>query len=155
MLPLMEEEFVQRKGWISDEDMLDVYSLCNTLPGVIAVNSSLMIGRMAGGFWGSVFSVFGVLLPSVVIILALASSIHHLADNPQVEWAFQGVRAGVSAMLLLVFITLGRKVLHDKRELFLAIFAFLILEVLGLSAVYTVVICAFMGWLLFRGEGEE
>ena len=154
MLPLMEEEFVKKKGWITEEEMLDVYTLCNSLPGVIALNSSLMIGRIKAGFWGAVFSVLGVLVPSVVIITALASAVQLLTGNPLAARAFLGIRAGVTALLLYVVISLGRKALRGKKEVFLALFAFLALEVLEINAVGVVLLSAFLGWLLFRREGE-
>ena len=155
MLPLMEDEFVKRRGWITEEDMLDVYTMCNTLPGVIALNSSLMIGRIKAGFWGAVFSVVGVLVPSVVIITALASAVQLITGNLYVARAFLGVRAGVTALLLAVVIGLGMKTLKGKREVFLACFAFLALEVLEINAVLVVLLSAFLGWLLFRRDGED
>ena len=153
MLPLMEEEFVNRRKWITEEEMLDVYTMCNSLPGVIALNSSLMIGRMKAGFFGALCSVLGVLIPSVVIITALASAVQMLAGNPLAARAFLGVRAGVTALLLVVVINLGRKALRGRKEVFLALFAFLALEVLELNAVMVVLLCAVLGWLFFRKEG--
>jgi chromate transporter len=154
MLPLMEEEFVQRRKWISDEDMIDVYTLCNTLPGVIALNSSLMIGRMVAGFSGAVFAVLGVLLPSVIIITGLASVIHYIADYPLVALAFMGIRAGVTALLVTVVIVLGKKGLKGKREVAIALFAFLALEVLEINAVLVVLLSAILGWVLFRKDSR-
>jgi chromate transporter len=151
MLPLMEEEFLQRRQWISSEDMVDVYTLCNSLPGVIALNSSLMIGRITAGFWGAICSVLGVLVPSVVLITALASVIQLLAGQVLVERAFLGVRAGVTALLLLVVIRLGKKMIKGKGEIFIAAFAFVALEVLGLNAVLVVLLCALLGRIIFGG----
>lgn len=152
MLPLMEEEFVQKRKWISEEDMIDVYTLCNTLPGVIALNSSLMIGRLVAGFTGALCSVLGVLIPSVVIIIALASVVQYLTDFSLMVLAFMGVRAGVTALLLHVVLSLGKKTLKGKREILLAVFAFVSLEVFELNAVLVVFLSAFAGWMLFHKE---
>ncbi len=154
MLPLMEEEFVKRRKWITEEDMLDVYTLCNTLPGVIALNSSLMIGRIRAGLPGAVCAVTGVLLPSVVVIAALASAVQLLVAYPLVARAFLGVRAGVTALLLLVIIGLGKKGIRGVRELSIALFAFVALEIFSINAVLVVLLCALLGGILFRSKRE-
>jgi chromate transporter len=154
MLPLMEEEFVKKRKWISEEDMIDVYTLCQSLPGVIAINSSLMIGRLTAGFAGAVCAVSGVLLPSVIIITALASVVQLISGYNWANLAFRGVRAGVTALLLFVIIELGRKVLKGYREVFIALFAFTALEVLDISAILTVLLSALLGWFFFRKEGR-
>jgi len=155
MLPLMEEEFVRRRKWIGEEDMLDVYTLCNTLPGVIALNSSLMIGRLKAGFWGALFSVAGVLIPSVVIITALASAVQLLVGYPLVSRAFLGVRAGVTALLLFVIINLSKKGIRGGRELLIALFAFIALEVFQVNAVLVVLLCALLGGILFSRKKRD
>lgn len=155
MLPIMEEEFVENKGWITEEDMIDVYTLCNSLPGVIAINSSLMIGRIVAGFTGAAFSVLGVLLPSVIIIASLASVIQYITDYPLVALAFMGIRAGVTALLLLVVITLGKKSIRGKREIAIAVLAFISLEILELNAVLVVLLSAILGWILFHRDSRR
>lgn len=156
MLPLMEEEFVSRRGWITEEDMLDVYTLCQSLPGVIALNSSLMIGRLTAGTPGALCAVTGVLLPSVVIITLLASAVELVSAHRAVADAFMGVRAGVTALLLFVLWELARKVLKGFPEVLIALFAFVALEVLAINPVAVVLLSALLGVFLFRsGKGRD
>lgn len=152
MLPLMEEEFVQKRQWISENEMLDVYSLCNTLPGVIALNSSLIIGRMCAGFPGALCSVCGVLLPSIMIITLLATAIQLFSGNATTANAFLGVRAGVAALLLFVLIKLGKKTIKGVREAGIAIFAFICLESFSIHPLLIILLSAGLGFWLFRKD---
>ena len=154
MLPLMEEEFVKRRKRLSHEEMTDIFFLTNTLPGVIAINSSLLIGRSLRGLPGAVVSVLGVLTPSVGIILLIAQGIGLISGHPLVSAAFSGVRAGVTALLLLVLINMARRNFKNYKEIIIAAGTVVLIRWAGVNPVLVILLAAAAGFLAFRG-GEE
>jgi len=150
MLPLMEEEFVKKKALITPRQMLDVYAATQGLPGVIAINSSLLIGYWVGGIGGAISGVLGVLTPSVVIITALAEVISRFGSYLMVENAFIGVRSGVTAIMLLLLIKLGRKTIRSWRELLIACLAFIAVEVGGFHPIPVIFAAAVFGGILLK-----
>ena len=154
MLPIMDEEFVEKKKWLTEMEMIDIYALTNSLPGIIAFNASLLIGRKVKGLPGALFSVLGVMTPPILLILLIAEGLSLIAAHPLVEAAFTGLRAGVTALLSLVMIKIAAKTFEGFREIILAVFAFLLVTVLEVNAVLVILICAGLGLFVFRGDDE-
>lgn len=102
MLPLMEAEAVDRNSWVTKEEMLDIYTLSQCTPGVIAVNTATFIGRKTKGFFGALFATLGVITPSLIIISLIAAFFTSFADNPYVVHAFAGIRVAVAALMACV-----------------------------------------------------
>ena len=72
MIPLIQKEAVENKGWVTDDDILEIIAIAESTPGPVAINSATFVGYRTAGFWGAVCATFGVVLPSFVIILAIA-----------------------------------------------------------------------------------
>lgn len=155
MLPLMEEEFVRKKHWLSSEDFMGVVTLINALPGVIAINSSLIIGRKVAGFPGSVAAFLGSILPSILIILLLAPIIALIRNAPIAAAAFTAVRASVAALILLLIIRQGRKMELGYRELIFAIVALLAVRIAGVHPIIVIPVAGVAGILVFGGESRD
>ena len=100
MLPLIESEVVEKKNWATHPEVLDMYAISQSAPGVIALNFAVFLGFRVGGVLGAVAAVLGVALPSVVLITLAAVFFEHVKDNPWVGHAFAGVRAGVLVLLI-------------------------------------------------------
>ena len=81
MIPLIEREVVERKGWINREDFLDLMAIAQSAPGIFAVNISIFIGYRMRKVTGSVFCAFGTVLPSILIILAIALFVRHITPE--------------------------------------------------------------------------
>lgn len=113
MLPIMERELVENKGWATQDELADYYAVGQCTPGIIAVNVSTFVGKKAGGTWGSVLATAGILFPSVVIILAIAAFLKNFMHIPWVNHAFAGVRAGVVALILTSVIKLFKGAVKD------------------------------------------
>lgn len=152
MLPLMEEEFVNQKKLLSKKQFSDVLVLTSSLPGVIAFNASLLIGLIVGRTKGAFFSVLGVLTPPIIIISFMAKHIATLNSNSLLAPAFIGMRAGICALILLVLIRLSKECLKNKRELAIAIIAFVAVRVFNISSITVIISCGLLGWLLFYRE---
>jgi len=99
MLPLIQREVVDRKGWIDEQEFLNMIALAQAAPGLIAVNSAIFIGWRVGGWRGVCGAVLGAVLPSFLIILAIAMVFSEWKELPAVEAAFKGIRPAVVALI--------------------------------------------------------
>ena len=109
MLPLLQIEFVEKRKWISDDDLVDYYSIGQCTPGIIALNTATFIGYKKYGLLGAVMATLGVVTPSVIIILSVASMLVNYMANPYVVHAFSGVRLVVVALIVDVVCKLWKK----------------------------------------------
>ena len=99
MLPLIQREVVDRKGWIDEQEFLNMIALAQAAPGLIAVNSAIFIGWRIGGWRGVAGAVLGAVLPSFLIILTIAVVFREWKELPAVEAAFKGIRPAVVALI--------------------------------------------------------
>ena len=99
MLPLIQREVVDRKGWIDEQEFLNMIALAQAAPGLIAVNSAIFIGWRVGGWRGVCGAVLGAVLPSFLIILAIAMVFSEWKELPAIEAAFKGIRPAVVALI--------------------------------------------------------
>ena len=99
MLSMIEREIVDRKGWIDREEFMNMIALAQAAPGLIAVNSAIFIGWRIGGWRGVIATVLGAVLPSFLIILAIAMLFQDYKDYPAVEAIFKGIRPAVVALI--------------------------------------------------------
>lgn len=99
MLPLIQREVVDRKRWLDEEEFLNMIALAQAAPGLIAVNSAIFIGWRIGGWRGVCGAVLGAVLPSFLIILAIAMVFSDWKEQPAVEAVFKGIRPAVVALI--------------------------------------------------------
>ena len=100
MVSLVQRDMVEKKKWLTEREMVDVIAIAESTPGVIALNTATYVGAKIAGFWGSLFASIGAMLPSVIVILAIYPVIQLFGENQYVKWAFLGIRACVSALIL-------------------------------------------------------
>ena len=108
MVGLIHKEMVEKKKWISDEEMLDVIAIAESTPGVIALNTATYVGAKVAGVLGAFIASIGVMLPSVIIITAISFAIEEFGSNQYVKWAFLGIRSAVAALILNAAIKLSK-----------------------------------------------
>ena len=108
MLPLIQREVVDNKGWIDEEEFLNMIALAQAAPGLIAVNSAIFIGWRVGGWRGVAGAVLGAVLPSFVIILAIAMIFTEWKELPAVEAVFKGLRPAVVALIAAPLVKMER-----------------------------------------------
>ncbi len=113
MLPILQREVVEKKGWATEEDLTDYFAIGQCTPGIIAVNTGTFIGQKHKGIPGGIIASLGVVFPSIVIIMILAAFIQNFAHLPVVIHAFAGVRACICALILSSVIKLGKSSLKD------------------------------------------
>ena len=112
MLPILQREVVEKKGWATDEELTDYFAVGQCTPGIIAVNTATFIGYKHKGVPGGVLTTLGVVFPSLVIITAIAAFLSNFADIPVVQHALAGINAAVVALAASV-LKLGRSTLKN------------------------------------------
>ncbi len=148
MLPAMQSEFVERRRWMSQDDMLDTVALMQSLPGIIAVNMSSLIGHRIAGVPGALSAVLGVVLPPFVTIVAIAYFLFNVFDLAAIQHAFMGIRAGVCAMILVSVIKMARKSLGSAFAWTVALAGFVILLFADVNIILLIVAGALAGLAL-------
>lgn len=149
MLPIIEREFVEVRGWVTGEEIVDVFAIAQSLPGVIAINTSIFIGYKVARVRGALVAAAGMILPSFISILAIAVLLINVRDNIWVQRAFAGVRAGVTAMILLAGIKLGRTILRNPPARVIAALSFLALVGFGLHVIPVILASGVAGLVIF------
>ena len=114
MLPILQREVVENKGWATEEELADYFAIGQCTPGVIAVNTGTFIGRKKAGIAGGIAATLGVVFPSIVIISLLAGVITQFAELTWVKNAFAGVRVCVCVLIANAVWKLGQKSVIDR-----------------------------------------
>jgi len=109
MIPLIEEEVVNRHQWVSKDEMLDLIAIAQSCPGVFAINISIFIGYKLRKTQGAIATALGTALPSFLIILAIAIFFHQFEDNKVIAAMFKGIRPAVVALIAVPTFNLGRR----------------------------------------------
>lgn len=115
MLPILQRELVENKGWATDQELADYYAVGQCTPGVIAVNTATFVGYNRLGWLGGVVATLGVVFPCLVIIMAIAAFLSNFMHIQWVIHAFNGVRAGVVALILSSVLKLLKTSLVDWK----------------------------------------
>lgn len=147
MIPLMEQEVVDRRGWLTREEFMDDISLSQAMPGVFAVNMATIIGRKMAGFWGVVCAVLGNVLMPIALILLFAMFFHYFRDNVIVERIFMGLRPAVVAMIAAPVFRMAKSAKVTWKNFWIPVISALLIWLLGVSPVY-VILAAIAGGLL-------
>ena len=150
MIPLIEEEVVNKRKWIDREAFLDLLAVAQTIPGVFAVNMSINIGYRLRKTRGAVTCALGCVLPSFLIILALAVFFHSFRDNKTMEAIFKGIRPAVVALIAAPCIKLARSARITLSNVWLPVGAALLIWLLGVSPVYIILAVGIGGYMYGR-----
>ena len=154
MLPMIEREVVQRRGWIDSEEFLNMIALAQAAPGLIAVNSAIFIGWRIGGWRGVIATVLGAVLPSFLIILAIAMVFQNYKDQPAVEAVFKGIRPAVVALIAAPLIRMAHSAKITWATASIPIAGALLIWLGGLSPVWIILVTALVT-LLFTWLKER
>ncbi len=113
MLPILQRELVEDKKWATETELADYYAVGQCTPGIIAVNTSTFVGRSQGGVAGGIVATLGLVFPSLVIIMVIAAFLQNFMHLDVVVHAFNGVRAGVVALIASSVIKLFKNAVID------------------------------------------
>ena len=154
MLPIIQREVVENKGWVTEEEVMDYYAIGQCTPGVIAVNTATFIGQKLKGIPGAICATLGVVFPSVVIISLLATVIEAFSHLTWVQNAFGGIRVCVCVLIVNAVTKLYKKAVVDKLTFIIFLLVALGSSLLDLSPVVFVVIAAAAGIALQTKGGN-
>lgn len=160
MLPMLQRELVESRGWVTEEELMDYYAIGQCTPGVIAVNTATFVGRKRGGVGGAIAATAGIVFPSLVIISILAGLITTVSDLAWVKNAFAGIRACVCVQIFNSVRKLAKRAVVDAWTAGLFAAAFLLAVFTSLSPVWFVLVSALAGillrvWLAPKGGAEK
>ena len=145
MIPLIQREVVEKHGWATEDDILEILAIAESTPGPIAINSATFIGSRVAGFWGSVCATLGVVLPSYLIITLIAFVLRNFLEVDAVRYAFFGIRAGVLALILKSLWTMAKKCPKRVLAYAIAAAAFLISALFDINVLFIIIGAAVIG----------
>ncbi len=145
MMPLFRQELIEKHKYITENELIDYYSIGQCTPGVIAVNVATFTGYKIKGVCGASVATFAIVLPSLVIIMTLAGILNALSDNQFVAHAFAGIRLGVIALILNEVVNLFRKTISGRIQLVIFAGVLLLLLLIHISAIAAVLLAALIG----------
>lgn len=148
MLPMLQREVVENKGWATEAELMDYYAVGQCVPGVIAVNTATFIGNKVRGVIGAIAASLGVISPSLVIIIAIAAFIQSFSELPIVQNAFAGIRVGVCVLIFTSVIKLFKKAIVDKFTFALFAIVFALALFVDISPIIFVVVAAISGMIV-------
>ena len=151
MLPMLQKEVVEKRGWATEEELMDYYAIGQCTPGIIAVNTATFVGQKTAGISGGIIATLGVVFPSLIII-TIIQNFAHLAI---VQNAFAGIRVCVCVLIFNAVVKLWKKSVIDKPT-----FAVFILVLLGsaltsLSPVVFIILAALFGIIVKNKEAAK
>ena len=147
MLPMLQREIVERRGWATEEELLDYYAIGQCTPGVIAVNTATFIGARRKGVSGGFLATLGVILPSLLIITAIAALLTSFAEIPAVQHALAGIRVAVVVLVGFSVWKLMKSGVKGGFGWCLFLLVFFVSAIWGLSPVIVVLVSAASGWI--------
>ena len=155
MLPLIQREVAEKRKWIDESVMLDIVAIAESTPGPIAINTATFVGTRVCGFWGAFASTFGTVLPSFLIISVLSQVLVKLMAFEAVQFAFNGIRAGVIALIVKALVGMAKKCPKNTFSYILVGLSF-VLALVGCNVLFIIIGGALlglaMGLISRRGE---
>ena len=150
MIPLIQRESVEKHQWVTEDDILDIVAIAESTPGPIAINSATFVGYRAAGVLGSVCATLGVVLPSFVIILALSFVLAQFQEVKAVQYAFNGIRAGVLALLVKALWSMYQKSPKGWAAYVVMGASLIITAVFSVNVIFVIIGCAVFGIITSR-----
>lgn len=124
MISVIENHCVEKKKWITHDDMMNITVIAEATPGPIAINCATFVGYRIAGVKGAAFSTLGVVLPSFVIILCISAFLDHFLDIAVVANAFQGIKAAVGILIAGAGINMIKKMSRKPLTIIIMLYSF-------------------------------
>lgn len=149
MLPIIDRELCQKKGWVSQDELIDYYAISQATPGIIAVNVATFCGHKLKGSLGAAVSTLAVVIPSIIIICLLASCINTVEKIPVIKKALMGINIAVAANLSYSIIKLSGKTVSSVFTFLLFVLAFVLVYFFKVNVVLVIFSSAFLGVAMY------
>ena len=159
MVPIIQSEVAEKRGWIKNEDILDILAISESTPGPIAINSATFVGYQVAGVLGSVMATLGVVLPSLIIISIVSYFFRQFLTFKVVKYAFLGIRAGVLALIVKAAKNMMKACPKNGVAYTIVALAFILTVVFDINVFAVIIGSAVTGLvyslLMNKGKGEE
>ena len=139
MMPMMQRELVDKRNWITEEDLIDYYAIGQSTPGIIAVNVSTFVGYKRMGIIGGIIGTLGVISPSLLIIMILANLIDSVDEFPVVQRALRGVNVAVAALLTFVIYKFAKKTIKNIWHVLYMLVSFSLIYFLKVQSYWIII----------------
>ena len=147
MIPLIEEEVVNKHKWVDKDEMLDLIAIAQSCPGVFAINIATFIGYKLKKERGAIATTMGTALPSFLIILLIAMFFHQFEDNRIVAAIFKGIRPAVVALIAVPTFNLGKRAQLNKWTIWIPIVSALLIWLFGVSPIWIIIAAGVGGYI--------
>ena len=147
MIPIIEEEVVNRHRWVDKEEMLDLIAIAQSCPGVFAINISIFVGYKLRKVRGAIATALGTALPSFLIILAIAMFFHQFEDNRYIAAMFRGIRPAVVALIAVPTFNLGKSAQLNRFTMWRPVVSALLIWLLGVSPIWIIIAAGLGGYI--------
>lgn len=154
MLPILQKEVVEKRGWASEEELMDYYAIGQCTPGIIAVNTATFVGQRTAGTPGGIIATLGVVFPSLIIISIIAAFIQNFSDLAVVQNAFAGIRVCVVVLIFNAVIKLWKKSVIDKPTMGIFLVVLAGSAFTGISPIIFVILAAIAGIIIKNMEAS-
>ena len=150
IVTFMKRRFVDKLGWLDEQEMLDMTALAQSAPGPIALNAAIQVGWRVGGAVGMVIATIATILPPMIILTVVSIFYSAFANNEYVALVLKGMQAGVAAVIADVVCDLGGKVLKTKSWIHIALMlaAFIATYFLNINVIFVILASALIGVIL-------
>lgn len=155
MLPLIQDEVVDNKGWIDEAEFLNIIAIAQSVPGPIAINTAAFTGYKLKGIKGAVFATLGAVLPSFTIIIVVATFFLSIKDSPFVQRAFMGIRPAVSALIVYSVVKMLKSNEIKGLALLIPLLSCMGIVLLNLHPVLIIILAAVSGIMITAEKGAE
>ena len=157
MMPIMQRELIEKRGWLTEEELIDYFAIGQSTPGIIAVNVSTFVGYKRLGVLGGIIGTIGVITPSWVIIMLLAGAISSVDKYPLAQKALKGINVAVAALLTSVIVKFSKKTIKNIWNALFMLLAFALIYFLKVQSVWIIIAALVIGCLLtlYRQKKKE
>ena len=155
MMPMMQSELIEKRKWITDEELIDYYAVGQSTPGIVAVNVATFVGYKQMGIIGGIFATLGMVTPSLVIIMILASLINSINDFPIIQKALKGINVAVAALLTSTIINFMKKTIKKFTNAIFMMISFLLVFVFKLPSFWIILFALLIGVVLTYKEKKK
>ena len=148
MMPIMQRELIEKRGWLTEEELIDYFAIGQSTPGIIAVNVATFVGYKRLGWFGGIIGTIGVVTPSWIIIMLLAGAISSVDKYPLAQKALKGINVAVAALLTSVIVKFSKKTIKSIWNVFFMLLAFTLIYFFKVQSVWIIIASLVTGSLL-------
>ncbi|MFA6816695.1 MAG: chromate transporter [Lentisphaeria bacterium] len=144
----VQDEFCRKRKWISEDDILDMLTTIQTVPGLIASNSAIYMGWKINGFVGAVAALSGTILPPITIVICIAAGvtqIQEVLESPMMRGAFRGILSCVTGLILVTAIKAREKTIKDAFDLLVATGCFIGVAICKWNPIWLILVAIVLG----------